>query len=119
MLQGYFDDSGSESVSPLFVVAGYVLASEKWADFADEWKAALLKRPKIDYLKMREAFAGEGQFASYDFRLPEFRMAKVRELLAVLQKRSPKGIATALGRELRIPGQGERDSGIKANAVPG
>lgn len=96
MLQGYFDDSGSEPQSFAFVIAGYILPTEKMAAFADDWVIALDKKPKIEYFKMAEAFSGDGQFANIQ---TEFRKAKVRDLLAVIYKHHPIGITSFLNWE--------------------
>jgi len=91
MLQGYFDDSGSEPQSFAFVIAGYILSSEQMAAFADDWLIALHQKPRIEYFKMAEAFGGYGQFAGIQ---TEFRKAKVRDMIAVIYKHKPRGIAS-------------------------
>jgi hypothetical protein len=91
MLQGYFDDSGSEPTSYGFVIAGYLLAADQWALFSDEWALALAAKPKIKYFKMYEAFSGEGQFETMG---AEFRKAKTRDMLAVILKYRPVGLTS-------------------------
>lgn len=89
MLQGYFDDSGSDGIRPPFVLAGWIHTAERWGDFSDDWKAELDQRPKIRYFKMSEAAAGQGQFQGMPI---EFRKYKVRNLLSVVQKHNPDGL---------------------------
>lgn len=51
----YIDDSGKPDQSPVLVLAGYLSTNEKWARFADEWNALLL-RYDIDAFHMAEAW---------------------------------------------------------------
>jgi hypothetical protein len=90
MLQGYFDDSGSEPQSLAFVIAGYILPSEKMAAFADDWLIALHQKPRIEYFKMAEALSGAGEFSTMQI---EFRKAKVRDMLSVIRGHKPRGLA--------------------------
>jgi hypothetical protein len=57
MLQAFFDDSGSDAPSPLFVLAGLLCSTEKWNQFSVEWRRILEKEPRLDYFKMSEARA--------------------------------------------------------------
>jgi hypothetical protein len=54
-LQGFFDDSGNESSSPIFVLAGFITTNQRWAAFSDEWQLALDEPPRLKYFKMAEA----------------------------------------------------------------
>ena len=56
------DASGNEPQSPIFVLAGFVAESGKWADFSGAWQTALDESPKLDYFKMTEAATMSGQF---------------------------------------------------------
>lgn len=89
MLQGYIDDSGSDGTRIPFVLAGYILAAEKWADFSDAWKSELERKPRIKYFKMNEAVSGDGQFKGLS---EEFRKCKVRDLIAIINRYKPSGI---------------------------
>ena len=93
MLQGYFDDSGSDGQETSFVLAGYVLPAELWANFSDDWHDECQREPRIDYFKMREAAGGWEQFAGVPI---EFRQYKVRKLFALIDKHILHGIATDL-----------------------
>jgi hypothetical protein len=88
MLQGYFDDSGTDGGRPFFVLAGYLLPAALWEKFADDWQAELHREPRIEYFKMREAHAGNEQFSFSS----EFRLYKVRALFSLIQKHMLKGI---------------------------
>lgn len=92
MLQGYFDDSGSDAARPFFVLGGYILPAELWENFSDEWQTELQKDPRIEYFKMSEANAGVEQFAFSS----EFRQYKVRKLFSLIQSHMLKGIETWL-----------------------
>ena len=104
MLQGYVDDSGSDGTRTPFVLAGYILPSEKWAAFSDEWQSELLRQPKIDYFKMREAAHRIDEFEGMSV---EFRDCKVKDLLAIIRRHDLDGIYTVLDwkdyRELLEP----------------
>jgi hypothetical protein len=63
MLQGYVDDSGSDGQQPPYVLAGFLMPVEKWAQFADDWKFQLDRQPAIEYFKMSEACSRVEQFA--------------------------------------------------------
>jgi hypothetical protein len=52
MLQGYFDESGSEGQDSVVVLAGFVSTGEKWTRFSDEWSRLLTPRRPV--FKMRE-----------------------------------------------------------------
>ena len=60
--QGYIDDSGSELQGPLFVLGGFIATTTQWADFSDEWAAALGASPSLDYFKAKEAYRLRDQF---------------------------------------------------------
>jgi hypothetical protein len=91
MLQGYFDDSGSEPNSFAFVIAGYILPANEMSALADDWAAVLKQKPQIEYFKMHEAFHGEGQFEGVPL---EIRKSKIRDLLALIHKYHPVGIVS-------------------------
>jgi len=93
MLQGYADDSGSDGQRRPYVLAGFVLPVEKWAQFADDWKAQLDRPPAIAYFRMFEAVERIGQF---EWIQPEIRDRKIRDLLDVIDAHKPKGIYSVL-----------------------
>jgi hypothetical protein len=93
MLQGYFDDSGSDGKQVGFVLAGYVLPAELWAEFSDAWQSELKRDPKIEYFKMSEAAGGFEQFGLIPV---EFRKYKVLCLLKLIQDFALRGITTNL-----------------------
>jgi hypothetical protein len=96
MMQGYFDDSGSEPKSFTFVLAGYMLPSEQMIAFSEDWKTALSERPKIQLFKMHDAFHGDREFQCWG---SEFRKAKVRDLLSVIHKHRPVGLTSFMNWE--------------------
>lgn len=57
LLRAYFDDSGNDPKSPVFVLAGYLASSEQWQRFSDEWQSALdLSEPSpLPKLRMDDA----------------------------------------------------------------
>lgn len=62
-LQVFIDDSvsGKHGERRLFF-AGYLNRAENWEMFSDAWREALSASPSIDYFKMSEARALQGQF---------------------------------------------------------
>ncbi len=62
MLKAFVDDSGSEPNDPVFVLAGFLSTPALWSRFADEWSRELGKEPHLEYFKMSEAHAQDGQF---------------------------------------------------------
>jgi hypothetical protein len=90
MLQGYMDDSGSEPQSKVFLLSGFILETENWERFSDEWQYQLRRDPRIEYFKMYEASAREGQFRGWR---EEFVLCKVKDLLSVIEHYQPTGIS--------------------------
>jgi len=92
MLTGYIDDSGSEPSSPTFVLAGYVLPSEKWAAFSDDWGAELRKGRSIDYLHMKDTgeHAKNSQFEGWSVDEVD---DKLYSLALVIEKYQPFAMA--------------------------
>jgi hypothetical protein len=104
MLQGYADDSGSDGTRLPYVLAGYVLESERWAKFSDEWQDELFKAPSIDYFKMSEANERDGQFSRMSREIVD---GKIRQLASVILRHQPRGIFSYMNwqdyRELFLP----------------
>jgi hypothetical protein len=63
VLQASIDDSGNEPSSPIYYLAGFVTTHQQWANFSDEWQAALNESPKLAYFKMSEAEHFRGEFS--------------------------------------------------------
>ena len=64
MLRAFFDDSGLDGKSPVFVMAGFFAPVSEWERFSDCW-TEILERHKprpLRYLKMREANSFREQF---------------------------------------------------------
>jgi hypothetical protein len=96
MLKAYADDSGSDGSGTPYCLAGFLMGSEHWARFADDWQAALDRPPAIDYFKMAEVHNYTGEFAKSDFYHREIRVRKVHELLEVIESVSPHAIYSAV-----------------------
>lgn len=89
MLQGYADDSGSDGLRAPYILAGFVLPVEKWAAFSDDWDKALRRDPSVQYFKMAEAAARDGQFEGMQ---EEFVLNKIHEFLSVIETHQPDGL---------------------------
>jgi len=62
-LQAYFDDSGSEPQSSVFLLAGYIAKADGWREFTDRWQACLDEAPGAAYFKSAEAFNLRDEFS--------------------------------------------------------
>lgn len=94
MLQGYFDDSGSEGRQPLFILAGYILPAEQWEAFADDWEHECKQiQPRINYFKLSEAINGERKF---DLLPYDVRRYKILRLIEVMRKHKLHGVSASL-----------------------
>ncbi len=83
VLNAFLDDSGSGH-APVFVLAGFVATVNRWERFTTAWDAQVLHGdPRIDYFKMREAHALDGQFARFGSRQ---RDARVTTCLSIIQE---------------------------------
>jgi hypothetical protein len=83
-LQAYSDDSGNEPTSPIFVLAGFVTTHQRWAEFSDEWQAALDEPPKLAYFKMAEAESLRKQFSmkrGWDIQKRDARVLKLATII--------------------------------------
>lgn len=90
--RGYIDDSGSHK-GGLFVLAGYVLPTHRWAHFSGEWLECLNKHPRITYFKSHEAATGEKEFLGMTV---DSCNAKLMELADIIRRNSPICLATSL-----------------------
>jgi hypothetical protein len=87
-LEAYIDDSG-KGQPPVFVLAGFLGYAAQWAEFTEEWRAALAKKPALEYFKMREAASLHGQFFGWGEQQRDRRLA---ELLAIIDRRVISGV---------------------------
>ncbi|MGA2409120.1 MAG: DUF3800 domain-containing protein [Candidatus Binataceae bacterium] len=94
MLQVFVDDSGrgENEDNPVFVLAGYAGSARNWESVADELKQIMSKRPKLTYLKGKEAAALNGHFAGWT---AEQRDSRLAEMISVLRKH--RMIAISIG----------------------
>ena len=91
MLQGYFDDSGSDGQRPPFVLGGYILPADNWAAFSDDWKAECSRPPTIDYFKMFQACDASGEFDLWQY---DIRRHKILKLIEVMRKHKLHGLCS-------------------------
>ena len=64
LYRAHIDDSG-RGQEPVFVLAGFIATIDQWVNFTDEWSEALRSIRRLDYFKMKEAAAIEGQFRGW------------------------------------------------------
>jgi hypothetical protein len=95
-LHWFFDDSGSEPTTPVFVLAGFLSTAVEWAAFANEWQAALDAPPKLDYFKMAEAASLRGQFSRTKGWDDKARDVRVRKLTHIIRQRAKLRISASI-----------------------
>jgi hypothetical protein len=85
MLQVFVDDSGrgENRDNPVFVLAGYAGRARNWEAAVDDLQRIMRKKPRLDYLKGKEAAALNGNFTGWTAK---DRDAKLAEMVAVLVK---------------------------------
>jgi hypothetical protein len=84
--QAVIDDSASQPNPKHFVLAGFVSSAARWAEFSDEWQAALDLEPKLAYFKMNEANLLVGEFARERGWTDSLRDDRVATLIRIIQK---------------------------------
>ena len=95
-LQAFIDDSASDTGDRRLYLAGYLNRADKWALFSEAWREELKVAPAIDYLKMSEANALDGQFAGWTIGA---RDDKLRGLVRVINHFEPMSFEFSLSRE--------------------
>lgn len=95
MLQGFIDDSGSNSKSQFYYLAGFILDTQRWEEFSDDWDAALKSNPGIDYFKMFRANKRTVEFEGWQ---ESDVQSKVNQLVSVIEKHNPVAIYTVIDR---------------------
>jgi hypothetical protein len=103
LLQAYVDDSGNtpqgkDAHQDRFVLAGFVMAAEKWELFSDRWAAALSRPPKIEYFKMNAVEDGGKPFITESGLIlaREFRLQKMNEVAQVIAELEPLPVVASL-----------------------
>jgi hypothetical protein len=79
MLQGYFDDSGSQGQDSVVTLAGFVANSGEWSEFANDWDK-LLRQHHIPLFKMHKESKRKPD---------EKRNDVISQFVAVIQKHLP------------------------------
>ena len=90
VMQGWFDDSGSDPGAGMFILAGFVASAKQWAAFSNAWKRGLNKPPRLAYFKSNEAYGLKGQFAPSKGWTEERRDARVLELASIIAQFVPE-----------------------------
>jgi Protein of unknown function (DUF3800) len=96
MLQACLDDSGRDTDSPFFLIAGYFGAADDFVDLGHAWNRLLAKEPKLNYIKGYEAFGLSGEFTDWSI---EERDRRLLEFVPLIAKYSNKGIAFVIDKE--------------------
>jgi hypothetical protein len=88
VLQAVIDDSGglSETINPVFVLAGFLADTSAWAALSDEWQAILDDSPKLAYFKMVEANGLRGPFARTLGWNESLRDSRLRRFVETIKK---------------------------------
>jgi hypothetical protein len=99
MLKAYIDDSRMNQPT-LYSLGGWVAPAEKWARFSDAWRDILWMRPRIDYFKLDEALAFDGQFRGMS---EESRREKVRLLVGLIEEFDLLGVVSLIPHHIFYP----------------
>jgi Protein of unknown function (DUF3800) len=94
---GYFDDSGSDSASRWYVLAGFVATVDQWKGISKAW-AQVLRREELPYFKMSQAMAFDGPFRR-NWTAP-LRDQLILELVDIVAEVNPWRIECFLKRDL-------------------
>jgi hypothetical protein len=94
---GYFDDSGSDTGSRYYVLAGFIAPNDQWTDVANKWRAAL-DRENIPFFKMAHAMALDGIFRR-GWTAP-LRDKLILELAEIVAEIDPWRVECFVNREL-------------------
>lgn len=96
ILKAFFDDSGSDSQSPVFVVGGYISTVEMWDSLTGEWNR-IVAREGFPFFHMTDAESGNGAFR-YLKKDVARRHALIHEFASLVQEYTICGIGTGLAR---------------------
>jgi Protein of unknown function (DUF3800) len=96
MLQACFDDSGKDTESPVFLIAGYFASVDDLRDLGAAWQQLLAKAPHLKYIKGYEAFGLNGEFTGWS---TEARDRRLLEFVSLIGKYSNKGIAFVIDKD--------------------
>jgi hypothetical protein len=94
MLKAFIDDSGINS-SEAFVLAGWLGSAKVFEAFADDWDTVLRMSPRIEYFKMADALALDGQFKGIS---APSRDEKIRLLTQTIGEHRLLGISTVMSK---------------------
>lgn len=95
-LQAFIDDSASHVGDRRLVMAGYLNGAQNWALFSTAWNDELKAAPAIEYFKMGEAHALNGQFRGFS---EAQRDEKIRGLVRVVRHFQPISFEFSVSQE--------------------
>jgi hypothetical protein len=87
VIQAYIDDSGTKGTDPVFTLAGFIGAAEKWAALSNSWRDHLKAPPSIKYFKMNEAAKLDGQFRFWEAKN---RDDKLHGFVDIIKRHTPQ-----------------------------
>ena len=105
-MQAYIDDCIEP---PVFLLAGFLAPAGEFAKLTDKWGGALAKRPRLEYFKMKEASARQGQFLGWSI---ENRDARLAELATIIKEHVTVGMCAVVRQDEiqgSIKGQNRED----------
>ncbi len=95
-LKAFFDDSGSDAQSPIFVVGGYISTVEMWSRLSEEW-CRIVAREGFSFFHMTDAESGNGEFRYLKGDVAR-RHALIREFASLVENHTLCGIGAGLSR---------------------
>lgn len=99
VLQGFFDDSGSDPNSFVYILAGFVASPAQWAAFTDDWEKALHQPPRIEYFNNNEAMGLKGQFDKSRGWTEQKRDDRLVVLARIIRKHIAEKFSVAMRHE--------------------
>lgn len=80
-VQVFVDDSGGKGHSQHFVLLGLASNSERWMEFAEEWRDCLNQHPPVPVFKMREAANRTGAFYKWSEKGRDDRLRSLAQII--------------------------------------
>jgi hypothetical protein len=96
--QCFFDNSGWDGKSPVFVMAGYIAKEKQWEEFSQEWQSILdLEEPrKLNRLKMFEAFRLSSYKSEFNGWTESERDERLKKFVIAINKYVEHAIIVAI-----------------------
>jgi hypothetical protein len=99
-LRAFFDESGTSSDAPGFVMGGFLATAEEWDKAADAWAACLRESPSIDSFHHVDTAGPSGAFFGWP---KDAVQAKLKRLAGTIAQFHLQGFVTAISHSWFAP----------------